>query len=183
MSTLPLNKFTCISSLLLLSLFSVRTGSAQETTFQETAADTPKIGLVLSGGGAKGFAHIGVLKTLEEAGIKPDYITGTSMGAIIGGLYSIGYSPRELEILASSTDWDNVLTNRIPLRKVAMEEKAYAERYLTDLRWENGKISLPGGAISGQELHLLLARLTRHVQHIRDFNEFPVPFACVATDI
>jgi len=77
--------------------------------------DRPKIGLVLSGGGAKGIAHIGILKTLEEVGLTPDYITGTSMGSIIGGLYSVGYTADELEELVTTINWDAFLTNKIPI--------------------------------------------------------------------
>ena len=83
----------------------------------------PKIGLVLSGGGAKGIAHIGVLKAMEEAGLTPDFITGTSMGSIIGGLYSIGYSADELKDFVLGVNWDQILTNKIPLDKVTFEEK------------------------------------------------------------
>jgi NTE family protein len=143
----------------------------------------PKIGLVLSGGGAKGIAHIGILKTLEEVGLTPDYITGTSMGSIVGGLYSIGYSADELEALVTTVNWDQILTNRIPMDKVAIEEKYYYERYLLDFFIENKKLSLPKGVIDGQALMDLFSRLTRPVHGINDFNDFPIPFSCVATDI
>jgi NTE family protein len=143
----------------------------------------PKIGLVLSGGGAKGIAHIGILKTLEEVGLTPDYITGTSMGSIVGGLYSIGYSADELEELVTSADWDQLLSNRISMDKVAIEEKNYYERYLLNFFIENKKLSLPKGVIEGQALMDLFSRLTRPVHGINDFNDFPIPFNCVATDI
>jgi NTE family protein len=90
----------------------------------------PKIGLVLSGGSAKGIAHIGVLKAMEEAGLTPDYITGTSMGSIVGGLYSIGYTADELKDIVLGADWDLLLTNKIPFDKVTFEEKAYYGKYL-----------------------------------------------------
>ncbi len=143
----------------------------------------PKIGLVLSGGGAKGIAHIGILKTMEEAGLTPDYITGTSMGSIIGGLYSIGYSAEELEELVTSVDWNAVLTNQIPWDKVAIEEKDYYGRYLLNFFMQNKKLSLPKGVIDGQALMELFSRLTRPVHGINDFNDFPIPYSCVATDI
>jgi NTE family protein len=143
----------------------------------------PKIGLVLSGGGAKGIAHIGILKTLEEVGLTPDYITGTSMGSIIGGLYSIGYSANELEELVTTINWDEFLTNKIPMDKVAIEEKDYYGRYLLNFFMQDKKLSLPKGVIDGQALVELFSRLTRPVHGINDFNDFPIPYSCVATDI
>ena len=89
------------------------------------AQDRPKIGLVLSGGGAKGTAHIGVLKEMERAGLYPDYITGTSMGSIVGGLYSIGYSANEIDSIASSMNWSQLLSNTLPLDQIAYEEKPF----------------------------------------------------------
>ncbi|MCB0567268.1 MAG: patatin-like phospholipase family protein, partial [Phaeodactylibacter sp.] len=82
----------------------------------QTPQGRPRVGLVLSGGAAKGMAHVGVLKVLEEAGIRPDIITGTSMGSIIGGLYAIGYRADTLEQLLVNQDWDRVLSDRIPLK-------------------------------------------------------------------
>ncbi len=143
----------------------------------------PKVGLVLSGGGAKGIAHVGVLKALEEAGLTPDYITGTSMGSIVGGLYSIGYTADELEELVNSLDWGQMLSNKIPLDKVTFEEKFYYGRYLLDFYYQNKKIKLPQGIIEGQSLMELFSTLTRPVHDITDFNQFPIPFACVGTDI
>ncbi len=142
-----------------------------------------KIGLVLSGGGAKGVAHIGVLKAMEEAGLTPDYITGTSMGSIMGGLYSIGYSADEMAEIVNNIDWDRVLTNKIPLDKVTFEEKDYYGRYLLDFSIKNKKLQFPSGVIDGQALIELFSEKTRLVHDITDFNKFPIPFACVATNI
>jgi NTE family protein len=147
------------------------------------AQDHPKIGLVLSGGGAKGLAHIGILKSLEEAGITPDFITGTSMGSIIGGLYSIGYSADELKEFALSADWDLLLSNKTLLDEVVYEEKDYYGRYLYEIGIKGLKPELPKGLIEGQNLSNLLSNLTRPVHDITDFSQFPVPFACVAADI
>ena len=112
----------------------------------------PKVGLVLSGGGAKGIAHIGVLKAMEEAGLTPDYITGTSMGSIVGGLYSIGYSADELEQVVKNIDWSLMLSNKIPMDKITFEEKYYYGRYLLDFYFANGKIQLPKGIIESQSM-------------------------------
>lgn len=143
----------------------------------------PKIGVVLSGGGAKGFSHIGFLRAIEEAGIKPDYITGTSMGAIIGALYSIGYTPDQIEKLAREIDWSTILGNNIRLDQVAFEEKPFFGRYLTELTVKNKKVYLPTALIEGQNLQLLLSKLTQPVHHISCFDSLPIPFACVAADI
>ena len=143
----------------------------------------PKIGLVLSGGGAKGMAHIGVLKAMEEAGLTPDYVTGTSMGSIIGGLYSIGWTPDELEQLVENADWDQILTNKVPLDKVTFEEKEFYGRYPLEVYVEDKQLILPAGVIDGQALMVLFSEVTRSVHNITDFNKFPIPYACVATNI
>ena len=143
----------------------------------------PKIGLVLSGGGAKGVAHIGVLKAMEEAGLTPDYITGTSMGSIVGGLYSIGYTADELEQIVKDADWGQLLSNKIPLNKVTQEEKFYYGRYLLEFYIQNNKLQYPKGIIEGEALMQLFSNLTRPVHGIEDFKDFPIPFACVGANI
>lgn len=102
---------------------------------QENTSYTKRLGLVLSGGGAKGFAHIGVLKVLEEEGVRPDLITGTSMGSVIGGLYAFGYSTAQLEELVLSIHWEDMLTNKIPLVRIAIEEKPYYGQVRHGARW------------------------------------------------
>jgi NTE family protein len=143
----------------------------------------PKIGLVLSGGGAKGLAHIGVLKALEEAGITPDFITGTSMGSIMGGLYAVGYSADEIKQIALDADWDQLLTNKLPLNEVVYVEKDYYNRYLTEIHINGFRPEMPKGLIEGQKLSMLLSNLTAHVSDIRDFSKLPIPYACIASDI
>ncbi|HBH22275.1 MAG TPA: hypothetical protein DDY13_02510 [Cytophagales bacterium] len=146
-------------------------------------AERPKIGVVLSGGGAKGLAHIGFLKVMEEAGIVPDMITGTSMGSIIGGLYAIGYTADELDSISTHVDWAKVLANSVPLNEINIEEKQYYGRYLTELYFKEGKLSLPTGVLESENLHLLLSRLTLPAQNIEYFQDLPIPFACVGSDI
>lgn len=143
----------------------------------------PKVGLVLSGGAAKGIAHIGVLKVLEEAGIVPDYIAGTSMGSIIGGLYAMGYPADSLEKLILEQDWDKVLSDKIPLDQVIIEEKPFFENQLIEVPFEKWKIKVPSGLIYGQQISTLLSELTLPAYEIRDFNKLPVPFCCVGSDI
>ena len=150
---------------------------------QQTQQKRPKIGLVLSGGGAKGVAHIGILKAMEEAGLTPDFITGTSMGSIMGGLYSIGYSADELTEIVENIDWDQILTNKVPLNKVTIEEKDYYGRYLLDFYMKDKKLQFPKGVIEGQALIELFSEVTRPVHNITDFNQFPIPFACVGANI
>lgn len=145
--------------------------------------ERPKIGLALSGGGAKGFCHIGVLKVLEEIRMPIDYITGTSMGSIIGGLYAIGYSAEDLDDLALNTDWASLFSDKVERRSLTMEQKMWDGRYVATLALKGGKIRLPSGLISGQKITRLLNRLTLPAQHIRDFRDFPIPFTCVATNI
>ncbi len=152
-------------------------------TLAQEPSKRPKVGLVLSGGGAKGLAHIGVLRAMEKAGLTPDYITGTSMGSIVGGLYAIGYSADEIDSIVSTVDWDELLTNEIPLSDIAIEEKEYYGRYIAELPIEGVKVSLPKGLIEGQKLTELLTRLTRPAHGISDFSKFPIPFACVAANI
>lgn len=143
----------------------------------------PKIGLVLSGGGAKGFAYVGILKAMEEANIKPDYIAGTSIGAIVAGLYAIGYSADELDTLIREVDWDIVLSNNVPLTYIAFEEKEYYERYLITLPFKDKKLTMPSGVIEGQMLSDLLNKLTWPAMKYESFDDFPIPFRCVATDV
>lgn len=143
----------------------------------------PKIGLVLSGGGAKGLAHIGVLKELEKLGIRPDLITGTSMGAIIGGLYASGYSAAELEKLVKQIDWEFLLTDLVHREKLSIQEKDEDGKYFLNLPVENFTIKLPKGVVSGQNLSILLRQLCLPVSDIDNFNELPIPFACFAVDI
>ncbi|MAX82093.1 MAG: hypothetical protein CL843_18180 [Crocinitomicaceae bacterium] len=143
----------------------------------------PKIGLVLSGGGAKGLAHIGFLKVMEEAGLKPDYITGTSAGSFVGALYSMGYTPDQMKKIATSVDWTTIMGNKVPLNRVAIEEKDYYSRYIFDIDIEGTNFSLPGGLITGHQLQQFIAELTFPYHSVTDFTQLPIPFKCVATDI
>ena len=154
-----------------------------DTTANSSAEDSLSIGLVLSGGGAKGFAHIGVLKVIDELGINVEYISGTSMGSILGALYAIGYTPDELEELAKSIDWNSFLLDKIPRTALSMEEKDLEKRYALTFPMKNNKPVLPSGLVSGQNFSNLLARLTLSVHHLENFDDFPIPFRCVATDI
>ncbi|MGA8853887.1 MAG: patatin-like phospholipase family protein [Christiangramia sp.] len=145
--------------------------------------DEPKIGLVLSGGGAKGLAHIGVLKVLEEEGVKIDYIGGTSMGAIIGGLYASGYTANELDSIFNQTNFDILIQDDLPRRAKTFYEKEDSEKYAITLPFDNFDISFPTGLFRGQNIYNLMSRLTIHVSDVNDFSKLPIPFFCVAANV
>lgn len=143
----------------------------------------PKVGLTLSGGGAKGLIYVGLLKMIDSLGIKVDYITGTSMGSIVGGLYAIGYRGTELDSIARNTNWSKYLTNSVPLNKISMEEKDEYGKYMIELNSNTLMPDLPIAVINGQNITTFLNDLTFRVHHISDFNKFPIPFKCIAVDI
>ncbi len=145
--------------------------------------DDLKVGLVLSGGGAKGLAHIGALKVLEEAGVKIDYIGGSSMGAIIGGLYAAGYSADELDSIFHATNFNILIQDDLPRSAKTFYEKEDTEKYALTLPFEDFKVSFPTGLSKGQNIYNLMSRLTMHVSDINDFNNLPIPFFCTAADI
>jgi len=149
-------------------------------------APRPKIGLVLSGGAARGLAHIGVLKALEEQGVKIDAIAGTSMGAVIGGLYASGYKIDELEKLALGIDWQQALSDAPPRADVPFRRKQDDRDFLVKQKLsfrDDGSLGLPLGVIQGQNLALLLESMLAHASDTRDFDKLPIPFRAVATDI
>ena len=165
-------------------------------------AQRPKVGVVLSGGGAKGAAHVGVLKVLEEYNIPIDYIVGTSMGAIVGGLYAIGYSASELDSLIMAQDWNVVMSDRIPRTERYFERKKEAEKYLIRVPFGAGDYSrlgaraprkpdettsflsnIPLALVNGQNVYNLFTQLSVGYQDSLDFNRMPIPFACVAVDL
>ncbi len=145
----------------------------------------PKIGLVLSGGGARGAAHAGVLKVLEEYRIPIDVITGTSMGSIVGGLYASGLSPDQIIEALENMDWPRALSDNVTRPESNYINKVVSEQFSTELKLgiNSGGIVLPSGAIRGQNIRLMLQALTSHVAHVDNFNEFPIPFRAVATNI
>ena len=141
------------------------------------------IGLTLSGGGAKGLAHIGILKAIDSAGLNIDYVTGTSMGSIVGGLYAAGYHADTLERIARSIRWEDLLSNTISMRNYTMEEKSEFGKYAVELSASEKRIGLPGGFLESQELWLTLERFFFPVMGVRDFNRLSIPYACVAVDL
>lgn len=142
-----------------------------------------KVGLVLSGGGAKGFAHIAVLKVLEETGVRVDYIGGTSMGAIIGSLYAAGYTADELDSIIKSTDFTKIMLDEVPRKSKPFYEKESGEKYALTLPFKNGKIGLPKAMSKGQNVLNMMTELLEHVDTVSDFTKLPIPFICIATNI
>ena len=167
-----------ISSLLFVLGFSLCTNlNAQEP-------ERKKVAVVLSGGGAKGMAHIGVLKVLEKAGIPVDIITGTSMGSIVGGLYAIGNNAYQLDSIVRLQDWDFVLSDKEDLSRQSLREREKQNTYIITKSFDLQKKSVGGGGIiEGKNLDVLFNNLTRRFNDSIDFNKLPIPFACVATNI
>jgi NTE family protein len=141
-----------------------------------------KVAVVLSGGGAKGVAHIGALRVIEEAGIPVDIVVGTSMGAVVGGLYSIGYTPRQLDSMVMSQDWGLLLSDRTPRRNQPYSGKEAADRYQVTYPFGRGATSV-SGLVRGTNLEMLFNDLMVGHHDSLDFKTFPVQFACVAADV
>jgi len=144
-----------------------------------------KVGLALSGGGARGGAHVGVLKALEELGVPIDYIAGTSMGAIIGGFYAAGYSVDEIEVLLKTTDWERALTDQPDRKDRTMRKKEVESEFLIPYRvgYNKGRLQAALGAIEGQHLDQIFQQILLGVVDVHDFNELAIPFRAVATDL
>ena len=151
---------------------------------QQPAAPRPKIGVAFEGGGALGFAHIGVLQWFEEHKIPIDYIAGTSMGGLIGGLYATGLDPAELRTLMAQIDWKETIAGQIPFESSSYRRKedrrAFQNGFEFGLR--NG-FNLPGGLSSGQNITFLLDREVLPYSQLKSFDQLPIPFRCVATDL
>ena len=149
----------------------------------DSSTDTLSVGLVLSGGGAKGIAHIGAIKRLEEAGVRIDYITGTSMGSLVGALYAIGYSSAQLTDLAKSSNWNQLFTEKPSRLFISNYERTFDNRTIASFPISERGVDLPFGIISGQNIYSFLSKYTWPVHGTQSFNHFPIPFATVATEL
>jgi len=154
-----------------------------QNSFSQDSIKRPKIGLVLTGGGAKGFAHIGVLKVLEKAGVKIDYIGGTSMGAVVGGLYATGYNAEQIDSIFKNTNFDELLKDYIPRTSKSFYEKKNDELYAISLPFTRFSLGVPIALSKGLYNYNLLTKLTHSVRDVHDFNKLPIPFLCIATNI
>lgn len=173
---IPKTKHTGLFFSILLILLS-------SVVLAQVQSERPKIGVVLSGGGAKGFAHIGALKVLVEAGVPIDYVGGTSMGGIIGGLFALGYHPDSLEKLVMAQDWETLLADQISRKDLSMTEKGEDGKYFFALPFQNKKLSLPKGLVAGQSIYNIISYYCSPGYGIHDFSQFEIPFLCIATDI
>lgn len=151
--------------------------------YGQSSHERPKIGLALSGGGSCGIAHLGVIKVMEEAGLRPDLITGVSMGSIIGGLYAAGYSSDSLEKLCRTIDWDLIMSNRFPDSKIIYPEKNHFHNCIITLPVTLKKSMIPAGLNNGQQLENVLNYYGWPAALITDFKDLPIPFMCMATDL
>lgn len=200
---------------LAMSATAVLNAPAAGTDTVQVRKERPKVGVVLSGGGAKGSAHIGALKVIEEMGIPVDFVTGTSMGSIIGGLYSLGYTPDEMDSIIRTVDWSIIMSNNVTRNQLSYMDKVHKSKYLLTVPFntassleksiESGQRtrpqtaeditnpttsetsvfinSLPAGFISGNNVESLLNSLSVGYQDSISFDDLPIPYACVGTDI
>jgi NTE family protein len=146
-------------------------------------AQRPKIGLTLSGGGAKGLAHIGILQAIDSAGLKIDYITGTSMGSIIGAMYATGYSGNQIDSIAKLLDWSVLLSGKPKYTDVGIDEKDEFGKYSFEIPLDGLKAKMGTGLIESEEVWLQFSEIFFHVYDKRDFTKFNIPFKCIATDL
>ncbi len=143
----------------------------------------PKIGLVLAGGGAKGFAHVGVLQLLDSLNIPIDFVAGNSMGGLVGGLYSIGYNGKDLEKFAEGLDWNHLLNDNPPREELPFIEKKKTGKYQLRIGLKGYQPSIPAGLIYGQNIEMMFLSLTNPYEGIGSFDDLPIPFRCVAVDL
>jgi NTE family protein len=175
---------TLIECLFFFQVSTLGLAAAEERDHVERE-ERPRIGVVLSGGGARGAAHVGVLLELERLQVPIDFIAGTSMGAVVGGLYASGIEPQELKTILETLDWDALFTDKTRRRDLAFRRKQDDRRFQStfQLSFKNGKFQLPTGLIGGQRLNQTLEILALPVATVRNFDELPTPFRAVATDI
>lgn len=143
----------------------------------------PKVGLVLSGGGAKGFAYIGLLKVLQEVNLHVDYIGGTSIGSIVGALYAVGYNPDTIAKIIGEQDWTALLSDKIPRKYVDFETKDFEEKGVISLPLRRKSVGLKVSLFEGQQVNLMLNRMLNNAYKIRNFSKLPIPFLCMGTDL
>lgn len=198
-----MKKFVC--SLLLMLAFSIGAISQDfklrdDLSIQDSTAwnnfrsrldkirkERPTVALVLGGGGARGLAHVGVLRYLKEQNIPVDLVVGTSMGGLMGSLFALGYPMDQIEDIVKEMDWEVMLSDKIPDKFISYRDREYREKYRLRIPFDinDGKFqkSMPSAYIKGQNVSNLISSMTVGYQNDMDFSEFPIPFACVATDL
>jgi NTE family protein len=177
-------KIRAAQLLFLLCVLAASTYSHSQDPPKHEKKDRPKLGLVLEGGGALGLAHIGVITWMEEHRIPVSYVAGTSMGGLVGGMYATGLSPAEVRELINGIDWDQVLSGVTPFRDLSFRRKQDAHEVPGQLEFGlRGGLQFPSGFNTGQEVNLVLDRVALPYSEIPSFNDLPIPFACVSTDL
>jgi len=166
-----------------LSLFLSEMIVAQNINLSKQKPIRPKVGLVLSGGGAKGFAYIGLLKVLQEVNLHIDYIGGTSIGSIVAAMYAVGYAPDTIAKIIRSQDWNSLLTDKIGRKYINFEDKVYAENFIVSLPLKKKSVGLNVALYDGQQVNLMLNHILSTAYNIQDFHKLPIPFICVGTDL
>lgn len=167
--------------ILVFILFSFCTTYSQKEISKKTSR--PKVGLVLSGGGAKGYAYIGLLKVLHEVNMPIDYIGGSSIGAVVGAMYAIGYHPDTIERIVRNTDWDQMISNGLDRKYLAFEEKAFGEKSIFSVPIDSNRLSLGSSLMGSLNVDLFLNRVFSPVYGVDDFSQLEIPFLCMGTDL
>ncbi|MCF6171069.1 MAG: patatin-like phospholipase family protein [Bacteroidales bacterium] len=165
-------------TLLLLSY--TNNGLAQD---KQQPSKRPTVGLVMSGGGAKGFAYIGLLKVMHEAGLEVDYVAGSSMGSIIAGFYALGFHPDTMAKAIREQDWDALLSDKLDRKFLAYEEKAFASEFIMSFPVRKKRVGLKAAMYEGQEINLLVNRFYSPAYKVSDFSKLQTPFLCIGTDL
>lgn len=170
-------------AMMVLFIMTVLVSDIQAQVIEDSLTRRPKVGVVLCGGGAKGFAQIRILKALDEAGVPIDYIGGTSIGSIIGSLYAVGYDPDMIEKLVREQDWNRILYDKFPEELMPIDRRMNERRYLATFPITDGKMKVKSAFVEGVYVNMLLSRLMMPAHNIQDYSKLPVPFYCIATDV
>lgn len=169
--------------MMFILVMTVFVSDIQAKVLEDSLTKRPKVGVVLCGGGAKGFAQIRILKAMDEAGVPIDFIGGTSIGSIIGALYAVGYDPDMIEKLVREQDWNQVLYDKFPEVLMPIDKKLYERNYLATFPIQNGKVKVKSSFVEGVYVNMLLSRLMLPANGVHDYKDLPVPFYCIATDV
>ncbi|MBO2522676.1 MAG: hypothetical protein CW336_02300 [Bacteroidetes bacterium] len=170
-------------AMMFMLIMTVFVSEIQAQVVDDSNTHRPKVGVVLCGGGAKGFAQIRILKALDEAGVPIDYIGGTSIGSIIGALYAVGYDPDMIEKLVREQDWNQVLYDKFSEELMPIDRRMNERRYLATFPITNGKMKVKSAFVEGVYVNMLLSRLMLPAHNIQDYSKLSVPFYCIATDV
>src|SRR6204780_1017128 len=177
-------KLRAVQSLLLSCTLLSSCYSASQEGAKPGTGGRPKLGLVLEGGGALGLAHVGGLQWMEEHRIPVSYVGGTSMGGLVGGIYATGRSPAEVKEITNTINWDEVLRGQTPFEDLSFRRKQDAHEIPSSLEFGLRKgLQFPAGFNTGQQVSLILVRIALPYSELKSFNDLPIPFACVATDL